>query len=248
MKMPAFLFILCLAAGCSQARQAADTSASPDVKLSRKSISNLEMDAIINTDMPDQKISIGATIRLAGYDSLRMNFLGPFGIAAGILYSDTSVFSFYNVFENKAFTGRPTRENLGRAINIALSFGELAKLLRSEVPGNAGDFKFMEIKEDGSLYRNTSKKDVAEFIVFDSARSSITRYQQKSPSGELLLNIYFSDFKETEGEHFARRIEMVFPQLEGNVVITINEMEKKDAFRSEFRFKIPSDAELLEFN
>ena len=90
---------------------------------------------IANT--PERSGSLSTQIKIAGRDSLFMRIIAPFGFEVARLYSTEKEFQFYNVFQNEAFQGEPSSENLKKVSDMDLSFSDLIKISRCEVPGDS---------------------------------------------------------------------------------------------------------------
>lgn len=243
-KTLAFIVLLIILTSCSSTKNATQTAEN----FRREYSGNIVMKATISPQFPDFEQSFSADIRLAGYDSVSLNAIGPFGIALGKLYANNDNFVFYNVFENTVYTGRPSSENLYKAARINLSFQDLIAFLRCELPGNMADYKIYEENDKQIVYVNKIASQGAEFLAFSKEYKAITQYQRKDANNLMELNVSLSEFAQFDKTYFAKKITFDFPKIDGKLSVNIENIELNKQFGNDFRFSTPKSAKVKQFD
>ncbi len=239
-----FAIIIAFASACS-------TTKNLDKKenvYQKTQVRTMEIRASVSPKFPDFDQSFSAQMRLAGYDSVSLNALGPFGIALGKLYADDDKFIFYNAFENTVFRGKPNSENLYKAARINLSYRDLVAFIRSEMPGNLSLYEIYEDNDEQTTYIHKLGSEGAEFFVVSKSYKAVTHYQRKDKANQLELNVKLSNFEAIEGNYFAKKIQFEFPKLDGSLDINIEEIEINKPFGKEFKFSVPKSAKVISFD
>lgn len=201
-------------------------------------LNDLVVKAKISADMPERKATVKSEIKIAGRDSLYIKVLGPFGIELMRLFSSEEKFKLYNSFQNEAYEGKPSQENLKKVSNINLSFKDLVKISRSEVPGNSSEYKFTGESEDKMKIYESKINGITERIKLDIL-GRIIEYIQFDERGIETLKVNFNDYKNVEGFDLSHRIEISFQELGGNMKIEAEEVLINTIGNSPISFTIP---------
>lgn len=213
----------------------------------KKENSRIYFNAGISVEFPDFNQSISSNVKLMDNDSLTLTALGPFGVAVGRLYADRNEFVFYNIFENQVFLGKPTRDNLYKAMRMSLSYDDLFAVFRSETPVDINDYKVFKDSDQDIIYFRKIDEQFAEFIVVDKAANTMKQIQRKSAGDETEMNVFFDKYEMMGDELFAKKIIIDFPKLDGKLEININNLKViKDL--EQFKFSYPKSAKIIRFD
>lgn len=210
-------------------------------------INNVEIISGITTSFKENNLSANINLKISQEDSLQMNIYAAFGINVAKLYSNQNKFAFYNMFENKGYTGKPSMENLYKIAKLNLSYSDFVKLIKSEIPGDLSKFAFYkkDDKKNEIIYKNKRGNETAEFVVLSISDNKMLQYQQKNIDGTLVTNVFFKEYKAFDNQEFATKIVFQFPTLEGEISFDFDEVKINPKIDTPFSFSIPSSAEKI---
>lgn len=206
-------------------------------------LKDLTVNGKIKVDMPQQNATVNTQIKIAGRDSLFMKILGPFGIEVMRLYSSEDEFTLLNTFQNEAYKGIPSSENLKKVSNINLSFQDLIKISRSEIPGNSDQYKFSGKKENELKIFTSIKDGIRELIKIDLL-GRIIEYKQFDVNGTETLMVNFKDYKNVEGFDLAHKIDIAFKEIGGSMTIEASELLINTIGNSPLSFSLPESVDI----
>ena len=201
---------------------------------------NIRIRASISFRFPDMSNSANAVIEMAKKDSILITISGPFGITVGRLYANQNEFIMNNNLQNTTFTGIPTEKNIMQIANIPLSFNDLMTIFRTSTPQNPSSyiydcklslFRFIDFSGEATgLY---------EEFIFTNLNNDIARIERKNILGETVIVASFFDHYTVGNHRFARRINLNFPTLNGNVEIKISDVSLIPQPTNPMRFAKP---------
>lgn len=248
MKNILFSLMIILVAGCSMVKESAR-----EIKLEKLAAENYDnelfMRVKIKPDLKDMSQNVAANVYLSKLDSFGIEIFGPFGISVGKLFSDEHSFMFFNTFENKAYTGTPSAENLKKVSGLDFSFSDLIKILRLSAPTDVSEFELDKSYENEQNALFTSSTGEPEFLLVSETTGNIVRYQRKNKNDETIMNIFYKDYKTFENKdskNFSKPSEITvqLPQEEGSIKIEIDEYKELQKSVN-FGFKVPSNIEVV---
>lgn len=242
------LFFLLFVWGCASTKQEDNNKESGITIPENKLPYFLELKTTMNASYGGDSRVFTAKIILAGNDSASMNVYGPFGVVLGKLYSDSSNFTFLNILENTVYTGKPTLENFQRAMQIPVSFSDLIHILRSEVPGNKNDYKYVKnVEESGySLFRRNGGNFI-EFVTFGTAQKELKQIQRKDLGNEAIMNVAFDDYTTFNNLSLAKGATIDFAKAAFKLTLENDDVNAIDNGKPVLSFKIPSSAKIVKF-
>jgi len=211
------------------------------IEFRKDNLKNITLKGNILSVISGQSVSAYCQFTLVGTDSASLTLFGPLGMLVARLYARPDYFAFYNTITSEAFEGKPTAENLNKILKVFLGFEEFARLVRDEMPDKPENFlqTAKKIENDKMVYKNTSKKDFAEFCLFNSDLSQLEQYQRKAKDGSIILNIIFQNFIKVNGYSLPKSYIFKFPVMDGNVTFEADEIEINKPVDKPFMITIP---------
>lgn len=250
MKTRILLMMLAVAmlSACGSSKQITQTTESTITKKvalrNKDDIKTLYLKAGIEAAYHAEINSAGIKITLMGTDSLAAVVTGPLGIVVGKLFATPDYFMFYNALESTLTEGTPTAQNLKRVALIPLSFTDLVKLLRGEVPGNPLVFKEEKSSTGGKVvFANKTLAGEVEKAEVDSRVMEMSHFSRNNKDNKGLLEVEYTDFAKFSSYNFAKKIVFTFPEVKGKLTLEVSDYKINDKVESPFRFKIPSGVE-----
>ncbi len=240
------LFIILIAVSCSTPKRSTAVRNNLKVMPERNTdLMNITMTGTVTVDMNGQNQSGKFKMMIAGTDSVSLSIFGPFSIVVGKLYSTPLYFMFYNSFGNELIQGKPEERNLMAALNIPIAYNDLVHLTRSETPADPAMFKFVEIREKGSLFRNDSPKDYIEYVLLSG--KEIVQYQRKTKDGKTVLDVLYDDYEQVGDFWLPARIYFIFKQQDGKLTLNIDGYKINEKYSEPFKFNVPEGVEQKKF-
>ncbi len=211
---------------------------------------NILMIANVTSEFDSKVVPSKAKVKIAGNDSVSMNF-SFFGMTVAKIFATRTYFLFYNIFENTAMEGTPNSAGLKEAIKIDLSFDDMVKLLKCQPPGPERLYTIVsdeDIEEGQGLYVNKIGDNYVEYILYSYSENAIVQYQRKSMQGEIILNVYYKDYIKIGGFALAQKIVFQFRLIDAEQKYEINSIEVIKKFDKPFSFNTPSSVRKYRFN
>ncbi|MFN0157523.1 MAG: DUF4292 domain-containing protein [Bacteroidota bacterium] len=178
-------------------------------------------------------------------DSLLVTLEGPFGIDVGTLFLSRDRYVVYNSLENRVTTGVPTSGAIRSVIPFDMTYEQIVNAF-------AGVFSFPP-----EAYAGVLAVDEGEFLLsytvgttgfnywVDPAFLLVTRFQQKSADGDILIEASCSSLMEDDDATAPKRIVMRFPRENRRLSINYSSLLLNEPNPS-FAFSIPKTAETIE--
>ena len=237
--------LMLLALSCSTVKEKERTTAADKLPGFKKGIEYLEIKTNMAASVAGNDQTVTANIKLAGYDSLAIDFYAPLGFKIGKFYSTTDSFYFYNAFENSAFEGHPTKENMEKAVKIPLSFVDFIHLVRGETVYPPEEYELNEETSAPSklLFQYTGESDFIDYALYSTADNAILQYQRKDRSGNKLIDVVYRDFTEKAGYKLPQKIVIEFPEAGGVLDLELKNIEVNNDDGDPLSFDIPKSAQ-----
>ena len=214
----------------------------------KAALTTLGMTAAVNATMNGTAAPpANCTMTICGDDSLGMTFRA-FGVPVGKLFARNDYFLFFDSFNNRALEGSPSAANIGRAINVPLSYADFAHLLRGEAPGDASRFApalsgaggGIQTPVVASLFHHKTPENGMEYALFSPEQKTLVQYQRKAPDGTIQLNVRYEDFTEQGGIFIARKVAISIPSQNSTVVFDASEITINAPQTRPLSFNVPS--------
>ncbi|MFN3195417.1 MAG: DUF4292 domain-containing protein [Chlorobiota bacterium] len=233
--------------GCSSVTEDTSKLDTKFTELSSTTANNLELSGKIEISVDGQNFNLNTNIYSAKSDSVLMVLKAFMGIPAAKVYMTPNSFKAFNVIENKAFYGVPSKDNIQKAVNIGFSYKDVVALIRNE-PNTIDGYKLNESEsnDEEALYYRNFKGEYIEFIKFNLEEKYISQYQQKSAENELLLNVFFEEPKKVGDRNMPSKVTALILENEGKVKFDFEEIKIVENFGTAFDFSIPSNVTKIE--
>ena len=201
---------------------------------------NIRIRANISFKFPDASNSANAIIEMAKRDSIFITISGPFGISVGKLYANPNEFIMNNNLQNTTFIGIPTENNIMQIANIPLSFNDLMSILRTTSPQNSDKYFYNSDLSVFELSKSPfTKNELYRESIFTNLNNDISRIERKNLFGQTEIVAIFSEHYSVGKHRFAKKINLNFPLLNGNVEIKISDISILSQPTTPMRFAKP---------
>lgn len=207
---------------------------------------------MISFDSPDNSGTGDIEIKIKKPDSVYVKIEGPFGISIAAALITRQDFIYYNVQENKVFTGPSSELNIGAILRIKVSFDEL-------INSFTGSFRFQdesldstEAQSENSLYviQVNNSKGIEKYFI-EPVKYTIQQYSMLDKADKPTLEVGYSNYSsETlNGKelNFPNKIIIKNPEKQQSVFLDYEtkEINKTDIV---FRMKVPKSAKVIRWN
>ncbi|MFP4368934.1 MAG: DUF4292 domain-containing protein [Candidatus Kapaibacterium sp.] len=237
------IFVIAFIAGCGSAKKTSE-SALPNLKL-RDKIEFMEMDTELSINVPGLNNKASSRIYLAPGDSLASSVFGPFGIIIAKLFATTDEFLILNTLKSEAYKGRPDYSRIKQLTGMEIDFSLLSDILINKIPGEMKGFILVETLDDGSsLFKRVNEGINAEFIIIDREKR-FTQYQAKNSANELVVNIFYRNFKKAGDYELPYKIAINSPIENMEIVINIKQYTLDQKPEKPYSFEIPSNFKII---
>ncbi len=212
-------------------------------------ITSVDAEGNIFFETPEETNSAFMTLSIHKPDSLYAKFQGPFGITAGNVLVTRDNFVYFNALDNIVIKGPSSPLNLGAVLRIRVNFDDLIK-------GLSGSMGFSdETDKNSSLSINENEyiitiiePDITKKYRIDPSGFFITNYSEYSSStNNPSLEIKYSDFTESNGRNFPKKIEINRPDASQFVSIDFRDYSLNKN-RLTFKIVIPNNAKIIEWD
>lgn len=167
----------------------------------RRKIKYFEGSGTINVNTNKFKAKSNFEVIINKPDSIRISFYGPFGIDIAHVFIINRKFQFYDVMQDKIYTGSNDHDFLFRLFKIDLSVSELLNSLLGSV--DLSD----RLNKDPDEYRT---EKIYELIYFDKVHAqkatyyvsrneiNLVGYMLEKINGDILYEAAYKDFRKFE--------------------------------------------------
>ncbi|MCX7879723.1 MAG: DUF4292 domain-containing protein [Ignavibacteria bacterium] len=203
----------------------------------------------INIVMTGVNLSAQFVARVVGEDSATISFYGPMGVILGKVFSNNDFFIYYDVFNNWAVVGRPTREKIFKASGIPLSFLDFIRLFKGELlfPRDSLILRNEIQQENRKLFAYFSESFV-DFFLVSSNDEILLQYQKKNSEGKIVLNLIYKDYFEIDSAIFPKKYYLQVSERQGYVEIEVENLKFAFEPTKPFSFEIPKSVEVFVFD
>jgi outer membrane lipoprotein-sorting protein len=212
-------------------------------------ITSVDADGNIFFETPEETNSAFMTLSIHKPDSLYAKFQGPFGITAGNVLVTRDNFIYFNALDNIVIKGPSSPLNLGAVLRIRVNFDDLIK-------GLSGSMGFSDETD-----KNSSLSIIENEYIITITESDITKRYRIDPSGFFITNyleysssvnnpsleIKYSNFIESNGRNFPKKIEINRPDASQFVSIDLRDYQMNKN-KLTFKIVIPNNAKIIEWD
>lgn len=205
-------------------------------------LSSLVGRGIITFDSPELGGSASFASNMKKPDSLLVTLEGPFGVDVGLLFVSRQRYVLYNSMENSVATGDPANASLRAFIPFDLTYEQILNAFAGvfSVPQSDEELKDYRVDDENFLLSFSCGEHTCTYWI-DPHFVMVTRFEQRSRDGTLMVDARATSFMEQDGGVVARRIRMTFPQQRRQLAIAYNSLTLNTP-ETDFRFTIPSNA------
>lgn len=183
--------------------------------------------------------------RVVGEDSAMIAFYGPMGVLLGKAMANKEYFEYYDVFNNWAVVGVPTREKIFEASQVPLNFTDIVRLFKGKILYDPDSLNNTKREEDKVLFSYKGSDFVDFFLV--NRKNQVLQFQRKSYSDKVLLNILYAEYFEDGKENLPKKIIMQIEEQKGSVTMEIEKVIYDFDLARPFSFQIPKSVEVFRF-
>jgi hypothetical protein len=195
-------------------------------------------------DTPDQAGSGSMELRLRKPDSLLVEIFGPFGVRVAKGFVTAESFTFYNNLDNTVAAGATDAAALRSMLHVPFDFPSLLDILSGTMSfGRLADSAAIAGAENGGVYTIARHAPGGERIEYDVDLSydAVTRRTRKDPSGRILDEVTFRDFRKKQGMYLPTVISISRPNDDENVTLVYDQLSVNE-FPLDFSFSYPKSA------
>lgn len=202
----------------------------------------------ISISMSGLNLTAQFSAAMVGEDSASLSIYGPMGVILGKIFANKNYFAIYDVMNNWAVVGNPTRDNIFKASQVPLSFTDFVRLFHGEIPVDSDSLRKQseQSNPEKTLYYRVNKEFV-DFYLLSNITGKLVQYQKKSLDGRVVLNLIISEYMEFEGELFPKKYLMHVSDRNGNLTMEIEEIRSESNFSKPFSFAIPKSVEIFPY-
>jgi hypothetical protein len=238
------LFSLILISACSSPKNQLSKTNNSTVAFLQPEIKTLSLKGSIDMESNGKGNSGEFKLQISGRDSLSLIIYGPFSIVVGKLFACSDKFLFYNVFNNEAAEGIPSRDYLEKTMNIPMSFESLVKAFRNEVPEDGDNYKLS--KTDSVLVSFEGKfKDYSSICSFTGKENLYRHYTRFDKDSKISVEISYEDYFGIKTFNFPKKMIFEFPGINSKIIIEIEEVKINETLTTPLSFKIPENVKRL---
>jgi outer membrane lipoprotein-sorting protein len=215
-------------------------------------IETLEANGTISIDSPEMSSSGSIEIKIKKPDTVYVKIEGPFGIDIALALITRNDFIYYNVQENKVYSGPSTDINIGAILRIKISFDQL-------INSFSGSFHFEDeltdsteaASENNSYVLQVNRPLYKQKYYVDPINYFISRYTALDVSNKPVLDVNYSNFKTeiAEGLNINFPYNITINRPENNQTVWLQyetkEINKKNLT---FKMKVPKSAKVIKWN
>lgn len=212
-------------------------------------ITSVDAEGNIFFETPEETNSAFMTLSIHKPDSLYAKFQGPFGITAGNVLVTRDNFIYFNALDNIVIKGPSSALNLGAVLRIRVNFDDLIKGLSASMGFSDETDKSSSLSINENEYIITiTESDITKKYRIDPSGFFITNYSEYSSSAKNpSLEIKYSDFTESNGRNFPKKIEINRPDASQFVSIDFRDYSLNKN-RLTFKIVIPNNAKIIEWD
>ncbi len=198
----------------------------------------------INFSLPGLSFSAQFVAKIVGNDSASISFYGPMGVVLVKAYSNRNFFEYYDVFNNWAIIGNPTRENIYKSSRVPLSFSDIIYLFKGQMFYPLDSLRIEKNDGDKILYSFRTNVFVDFFLV---ENSRLVQFQKKNYEDKIIVNIAFQEYLNVGEYTLPKKYFMQLEERKGNVSINIDQIDFTIDTSKPFSFNIPKSVEIFNF-
>lgn len=246
------VLILAVLAGCAS---------SPSVNLANRTVSSSEIheavfanqsriqsmrgEGKVTIETPELAQTASFMLILQKPDSVMLRIEGPFGIEVGAAIVTRDEFLFYNILQNKVFTGSSNPENLSKILRVKVNFEDLVNLFSGgsflAEDGSSGDEIIVEenqfvVTYAGRLYKRRYWVDPNTLLIL--------KIQHFGADGKLFFDQRFDKHRMVEGISIPHIVQLTLPRERRRVSISYSELAL-NVPPERFSIIVPTNAERI---
>lgn len=141
-------------------------------------------------------------------DTIVVTLTAPFGMTAGTLYVTADTFVVVNYLSREVLVGHPEAEAIAASSPIPLKVDDVRAFLRGTIPGDLSRFRRGAKRSDSKVLFVARDSSSTEFVLVDTATSTLSQYQRKNHKGSTQLNLVLGDLRTVDSLSIAHAIDV----------------------------------------
>lgn len=215
-----------------------------------RKLRSLDADGEISIDSPEISNTGSITVSINKPDSVYTKLEGPFGMDIADLLITRNNFIYYKPQDNKVIRGPSTQRYLSIILKIKIDFDELVNAFSGKFSFNksADDYKNVNISKDEENFIVTIISDnESKKYWINNEDFYVTRLATYDLDGNLLIEIIYNNFFESDDIYFPQKISINRPKEKQNIWLTYYS-QKFNNNRLTYKLKIPKSAKQINWD
>lgn len=188
-------------------------------------IQSMRAEGKVTIETPELAQTATFMLNLQKPDSVMLRIEGPFGIEVGAAIVTREEFLFYNILQNKVFTGSSKPENLSKILRVQVGFEDLLNLFSGGtfLPQDAASANEI-IVEENQLVATYSDRLYKRRYWVDPNTLLIVKIQHFGADGKLFLDQRFDKHRLVGGVSIPHIVQLTLPRERRRVSISYSEL------------------------
>ncbi|MFA3783031.1 DUF4292 domain-containing protein [Melioribacteraceae bacterium 4301-Me] len=220
------------------------------LEANRRQIKTFRGTGVLSIETPLLNAKSNFEVLIKKPDSVKVSFFGPFGIDLAQSLITNNTFQFYDVINNRLFTGKLEEDVIKQILKVDISFDELIDALigsvnltdklRREPDKYQAESSFYKLSYLDSLYNR-------EYIyVVQSDNLSIRDYKIVNMPSDLVLEGVYSNFKDFDQVPLPYNILLNYKEKNQKLVIEYRNISVNQNVEN-LKIELPPDVKRIEW-
>ncbi|MCX7909368.1 MAG: DUF4292 domain-containing protein [Ignavibacteria bacterium] len=205
----------------------------------------IEVKGRINFALPKLNFSAQFEARIVAEDSAVLSVFGPMGVLLAKAFSNNENFVYYDVFNNWAVIGTPTREKIFKAARVPLGFRDFVRLFKGQLIHPIDSMRNKKLDDNRVLYSYKSG-DFVDFSLCNND-SLLIQFQKKNLDDKVVLNISYPEYFSKDGKKFPKKYILEIEERNGTVSLDVEKINFGFDLTNPFSFSVPKTVEIFEY-
>lgn len=199
----------------------------------------------INFALPNLNFTAQFEAKIVGEDSAVISIFGPMGVLLAKVFSNNEYFAYYDVLNNWAVVGVPSREKIYQASRVPLSFLDFIRLFKGQFLYPTDSMKNTKMDAEKILY-SVKTTDFVDFFLCDG-NAKIIQYQKKNTEDKIILNILYPEYFANDTLLLPKKYILQIEERKGTVGLEIENLNWDVDLTRPFSFAIPKSVEIFKY-
>lgn len=205
----------------------------------------IEAKGKINFALPNLNFTAQFEAKIVGEDSAVLSIYGPMGVLLARAFSNNEQFIYYDVLNNWAVVGTPTREKIFEASRVPLSFVDFVRLFKGKLIHSLDSMKNTKM-DDGRILYSCRIGNFFDFFLADKDLK-LLQFQKKNAEDKIVLNVSYTDYFVNDTLLFPKKYVLQIEERKGSVSLETEKLSFDIDLTRPFSFAVPKSVEIFEF-